>query len=110
MVRCSVYIVCPSVLSYGNFILYQTLEAKKEKKNNASVNINSGVTLSGFQTTRPSSTDEGRKVMYMIKCKLNFTFPDPSVVFAKHRKYIATCKLLSAVQITLSDISANCIL
>ena len=54
--RWSVYIICPSILSCGNFKLHQTLEAKNIfKYENVMLQLTfiPGLTLTGFQTTRP---------------------------------------------------------
>ena len=53
---CFVYIVCPSVLSYSNLKLHQTLEAKnifKQENKMLQLTFNPGLTLTGFRTTRP---------------------------------------------------------
>ena len=59
LVRCSVYIVCPAVLSCSNLKLHQMLEVKniffKEEKIILQLTFNpAGLTLTGFRTTRPS--------------------------------------------------------
>ena len=54
--RCSVYIVCPSVLGYSIPKLHQTLEAKKIFKRNKIMlqsTFNPGLMLSSFRTTWP---------------------------------------------------------
>ena len=56
MVRCSVYIVYPAVLSCSNLKLHQTLEMKnifKQEKIMLQLNFNPGLALTGIQTTRP---------------------------------------------------------
>ena len=56
MVWCSVYIVCPSVLSCGNLKLHQTLELKNVFKSEnvmLQLTFNPGLTLTSFRTTRP---------------------------------------------------------
>ena len=53
---CSVYIVCPSVLSCSNLKLHQTLEVKnifKQENIMLQLTFNPGLTLTGFRTTRP---------------------------------------------------------
>ena len=64
MVRCSVYIVCPSVLSCSNFKLHQTLEVKnifKQENGMLQLKFNPGLTLTGFRTTRPWDIVPGYK-------------------------------------------------
>ena len=53
--KCSVYIVCPSVLNRSNLKLHQTLEVKNILIHNIMLQLtfNSGLTLTSFQTTRP---------------------------------------------------------
>ena len=54
--RCSVYIVYPSVLSCSNLELHQTLEVKnifKQENLMLRIMFNHGLTLTGFRTTRP---------------------------------------------------------
>ena len=61
LVRCSVYIVCPSVLSCSNLKLHQTLNVKnvfKQEKIMPQLTSNPGLTLTGFRTTRPRSSVE----------------------------------------------------
>ena len=56
LVRCYVYIVCPSVLSCSNLKLHQTLQVKsifKQEKIIMQLTFNRGLTLTGFRTTRP---------------------------------------------------------
>ena len=56
MVKCSVYIVCPSVLSYSNLKLQQTLEVKnivKQENTTLQLTFNPRLTFTGFRTTRP---------------------------------------------------------
>ena len=56
--KCSVYIICPSVLSCSNLKLRQTLEVKnifKQENKVLQLTFNPGLTLTGFQTTRPWS-------------------------------------------------------
>ena len=58
LVRWSVYIVYPWVLSGSNLKLHQTLEAKnnfEQGKITRQLTFNPGLTLTGFRTTRPSS-------------------------------------------------------
>ena len=55
LVRCSVYIVCPSVLSYCNLKLHQKLEEKnifKQENVILQLTLNPGLPLTGFWTTR----------------------------------------------------------
>ena len=56
--RCSVYIVCPSLLRCSNLKLHQTLLKVKNifKQENVMLQLtfNHGLTLTGFRTTRPS--------------------------------------------------------
>ena len=53
-------IVCPSVLSYSNLRLHQTLQMKiilhKQENVMLQLTFNPGLTLTGFRTTRPRST------------------------------------------------------
>ena len=59
--RCSVYIVYPSVLGCSNLKLHQTLEAKntfKQENIMLQLTFNPGLTLTGFRTTRPCSLQE----------------------------------------------------
>ena len=54
LVRCSVYIVCPSVLSCNNLKLHQILDAKnifKQENVMLQVTVNPGLTSTGFRTT-----------------------------------------------------------
>ena len=54
--RCSVYTVCPSVLSCSNLKLHQRVEVKNTfKYENVMLQLtfNPGLTLTGFQTTLP---------------------------------------------------------
>ena len=54
--KCSVYIVCPSVLSCSNLKLYQTLEVKnifKQESMMLQLTFNPGLALTSFRTTRP---------------------------------------------------------
>ena len=54
--KCSVYLVCPSVLSCSNLKLHQTLEVKnifKQENILLQLTFNRGLTLIGFRTTRP---------------------------------------------------------
>ena len=56
LVRSSVYIVCPSVLSSSDLKLHQTLEVKnifKQENIMLQLTFNPGLTLIGFRTTRP---------------------------------------------------------
>ena len=56
LVKCSVYIVCPSVLRCSNLELHQTLEVKnifKQENVMLQLSFNPGLTLTGFRTTRP---------------------------------------------------------
>ena len=56
LVRCSVYVVCPSVLSCGNLKLHQILQVKhifKQENVMLQLTCNPGLTLTGFRTTRP---------------------------------------------------------
>ena len=55
-VRCSVYIVCSSVLNCSNLKLHQILEVKnilKYQNLMLQLKFNPGLTLTGFRTTRP---------------------------------------------------------
>ena len=59
--RCSVYIVCPSVLSCSNLKLHQTSEVKnifKQENIMVQLTFNPGLTLPGFRTTRPRRISE----------------------------------------------------
>ena len=59
LVRCSVYIIRPSVLNCSNFKLHQTLEAKNiftYENVMLQLTFNPGLTLTGIRTTRPSSS------------------------------------------------------
>ena len=63
--RCSVYIVCPSVISFSNLKLHQTLEVKnifKQERPILKVKFNLGLTLTGFPTTRPCRQLEQKKL------------------------------------------------
>ena len=54
--KCSVYIVCPSVLSCSNLKLHQILEVKnifKQENIVLQLTFNPGLALTGFRTTRP---------------------------------------------------------
>ena len=54
--KCSVYIVCPSILSCINLKLHQILEVKnifKQENRILQLTFNPGLTLTGFRTTRP---------------------------------------------------------
>ena len=54
--KCSFYIVFPSVLSFSNLKLYQTLEVKnifKQESMMLQLTFNPGLTLTSFRTTRP---------------------------------------------------------
>ena len=56
--RCSVYIVCPSVFSCNNLKPHQTLEVKnifKQENLMLQLTFNPGLTLTGLRTTSPSS-------------------------------------------------------
>ena len=56
LVKCSVYIICPSVLSCSNLKLHQILEVKnifKQENTMHRLTFNPGLTLTGFRTTRP---------------------------------------------------------
>ena len=56
LVGCSVYTVCPSVLSCSNLKLHQTLEVKnifKQENIMVQLTFNPGLTLTGFRRTRP---------------------------------------------------------
>ena len=56
LVNCSVYVVCPSVLSSSNLKLHQTLEGKnifKQENIMLKLTFNPGLTLTGFRTTQP---------------------------------------------------------
>ena len=57
LLRCSVYIVYPAVLSCSNLKLHQTSAVKnifKEEKIMLQLTFNPGLTLTAFRTTRPS--------------------------------------------------------
>ena len=75
--RCSVYIVCPSVLSCSNFKLHQTLEVKnifKQENTLLQLTFNPGLTLTGFRTTRPRcikvETHEGTRPCDSVSLQL----------------------------------------
>ena len=56
--RCSVFIVCPSVLSCSNLKLHQILEVKKiliQENIMLQLQFNPGLGLTGFRTNRPKS-------------------------------------------------------
>ena len=58
LVRCSVYIACPALLSCNNLEPHQTLQVKnifKQEKIMLQLTFNLGFTLTGFRTTWPST-------------------------------------------------------
>ena len=70
--KCSVYIICPSVLSCSNLKLRQTLEVKnifKQENKVLQLTFNPGLTLTGFRTTRPRDPviDKGRSSEFRRK-------------------------------------------
>ena len=67
--KCSVYIVCPSILSCSNLKLHQIAEVKniyKQENIMLQLTFNPGLTLTGFQTTRPTSPLKLRKLAHFI--------------------------------------------
>ena len=65
LVRCSVYIVCPSVITSSNLKLHQTLEVKntfKQEKTILQKTFNPGLMLTCFRTTRPCRQLEQKKL------------------------------------------------
>ena len=80
LVRCSVYIVCPTVLSCSNLKLHQMLEVKniffKEEKIILQLTFNpAGLTLTGFRTTRPSWVEKGTVRVKYLAQEYNTMFP-----------------------------------
>ena len=73
----SVYIVCPSVLSYYNLRLHQTLKVKnifKQENVMLQLTFNPGLTLTGFQTTRPRRRVEWKHEITTTCMSLRRTF------------------------------------
>ena len=74
LARCSVYVVFPSVISRSNLKLHQTLEVKntfKKDKTILQITFNSGLTLTGFRTTRPwMAKSFNKRSRYLHECFL----------------------------------------
>ena len=94
MVKCSVYIVCPSVLSCSNPKLHQTLEVKKIfKQENIMLQLtfNPGFTLTGFRTTRPCSVFPS---FTLNKTWLYLNFQDDNFMVMIGGEYMSPDRLL----------------
>ena len=98
--RCSVYIVCPSVLSCSNLKLHQTLEAKnifKREKIMRHLTFDPGLTLSSFWTTRPrlhcTSVRRRQRAVHPKMTLKPMLYPKPAPPLIYDRGIRATCCL-----------------
>ena len=72
--KCSVYIVCPSVLSCCNLKLHQMWEVKnifKQENIMRQLTFNPGLTLTGFRTTRPWCTVHHLSILLYTKLTIS---------------------------------------
>ena len=92
--KCSVYVVCPSVLSCNNPKLHQTLEMKstfKQENTMLHLTFNPGLTLTSFQTTRPCSVFP---TFTLIKTLLYLNFQDDNFMVMIGGEYMSPDRLL----------------
>ena len=97
---CSVYIVCPSVLSCSNLKLHRKLEVKnifKQENVMLQLTFNPGLTLTGFRTTRPRSFDKAQPTK--SKSLFNRNFAD---YFCRIHTFLAKLVISSQTFISLN--------